>query len=161
MGSIAILLILHFRQIVWTGFNFGARVDLDFIHIPSYSSRYHCQPAGLLDLSPNRFEHPPSLVKETSLFRHSSFLSFIMGWVVNASPEVEAQSQWHLILAVTISLTVISIITVCSRIWIRKKARGMAADDWMAALAMVFAIIYSIICIVRKYHRNHEPLYLR
>jgi len=79
-----------------------------------------------------------------------------MGWVLNASPEVEAESQWRLILAVVLVVTLVSIITVCSRLWIRKEARGLAADDWMAAIAMAFAIIYSIICVVRKCLQSHD-----
>jgi hypothetical protein len=38
---------------------------------------------------------------------------------------------------------------VCARLWIRHKNHGLAADDWMAILSMVFALIYSIMCIVR------------
>ena len=72
-----------------------------------------------------------------------------MTWVANATPEVDAQSQWQTILGVCLSLSVLSITVVSTRLWIRYKARGMAADDYMAALSMLFALIYSILCIVR------------
>ena len=77
-----------------------------------------------------------------------------MGWVENATPEVEALSQWPTILAVCLVLSFLSIVTVSMRLWIRFKARGLAADDWMASLSMVFALIYSVLCIVRKCNIN-------
>ncbi len=72
-----------------------------------------------------------------------------MTWVENATPEVDAQSQWQTILGVCLSLSVLSIAVVSTRLWIRYKARGLAADDYMSALSMIFALIYSILCIVR------------
>ena len=72
-----------------------------------------------------------------------------MTWVENATPEVDAQSQWQTILGVCLSLSILSISVVSMRLWIRNKARGLAADDYMAALSMLFALIYSILCIVR------------
>jgi hypothetical protein len=38
---------------------------------------------------------------------------------------------------------------VMARVWIRHKNHGLAADDWMAILSMTFALIYSLLCIVR------------
>lgn len=73
-----------------------------------------------------------------------------MGWVKNASPEVEAISEYPKIIAICIVLSIISIAVVSTRLWIRIRARGFASDDVMAALAMIFALIYSILCIVRK-----------
>ena len=72
-----------------------------------------------------------------------------MPWVENASPEVDEISQWRLIFGVCFSLSVLMIAVVSTRLWIRYKARGLAADDIMAALSMLFAIIYSVLCIVR------------
>lgn len=74
-----------------------------------------------------------------------------MGWVINATPEVEAISQWRDILAVCIVFSFFSVLIVSMRLWIRYKSRGFATDDIMAALSMVFALIYSILCVVRKY----------
>jgi hypothetical protein len=73
-----------------------------------------------------------------------------MGWVENASPAVEAESQWQTILVVCLVLSFLSITSVCARLWVRYTARGLAADDWLSALSMVFALVYSILCIVRK-----------
>lgn len=84
-----------------------------------------------------------------------------MGWVANATPEVDAQSQWATIFAVCIVLSVLSIGTVCCRLWIRGKARGLAGDDYMAALSMVFALAYSILCIVQTKYGLGLPLKLR
>ncbi|KAK4039471.1 hypothetical protein C8A01DRAFT_36509 [Parachaetomium inaequale] len=72
-----------------------------------------------------------------------------MGWVDNASPEVDALSEWPKIIAICTVLSVFSIATVCTRLWIRHKNHGLAADDWMAILSMVFALIYSIMCIAQ------------
>jgi hypothetical protein len=75
-----------------------------------------------------------------------------MVWVENASPAVDAQSQYQTIIIICVILSVLSITVVMTRAWIRLKARGLAADDYMALLSMVFALIYSILCIVRKSH---------
>ena len=72
-----------------------------------------------------------------------------MGWVLNASPEVDASSQYPMIIAITIVLTILSLSIVTARLYIRWKARGMAGDDWMSGLSMLFALIYSCICIAR------------
>lgn len=73
-----------------------------------------------------------------------------MPWVANATPEVDAASQWRTIISVCTVLGVLAIIIAGMRVYVRAKARGMEADDWMATLSLVFAILYSIICIVRK-----------
>jgi hypothetical protein len=73
----------------------------------------------------------------------------IMGWVQNATPEVEAISQWPMIIPVIAVMTVLSTVVVSLRLWIRHKARGLALDDHFSALSMVFAIIYSALSIAR------------
>ncbi|KAG6032366.1 hypothetical protein E4U41_007229 [Claviceps citrina] len=84
-----------------------------------------------------------------------------MGWVVNAPPEVEAQSQWTTIFVVCIVLSVLSIAIVGSRLWIRGQARGLAADDYLAALSLVFALTYSVLCIVQTRYGLGLPIKLR
>jgi hypothetical protein len=80
-----------------------------------------------------------------------------MGWVDNATPEVEAQSDYKTIIAICTVLSAFSIVIVCSRLWIRQKNHGLAADDWLSTVSMVFALIYSIMCIVRMCIRGpHE-----
>lgn len=74
-----------------------------------------------------------------------------MPWVVNATPEVDAASNWRTIVTVCVVLGVVAMIIAGMRIHVRAKARGMEADDWMATLSIIFAIIYSIICIVREW----------
>ncbi|GKT66888.1 integral membrane protein [Colletotrichum tofieldiae] len=73
-----------------------------------------------------------------------------MGWVLNATPEVEAISQWPTIIAIACVLSFLSVGVVGSRLWIRHTARGLAYDDWMSALSMVFALIYSGLTIARR-----------
>lgn len=60
-----------------------------------------------------------------------------MGWVYNASPEVEAASQYQLILGVCVSLTVLMIITVCLRLYVRAQASRLGAADWVMVVSMV------------------------
>ena len=73
-----------------------------------------------------------------------------MPWVANATPEVDASSQWRTIVIVCIVLGVVAAVISGMRVWVRARARGMEADDWMAALSIVFATAYSVICIFRK-----------
>lgn len=72
-----------------------------------------------------------------------------MVWVDNATPEVDALSEWRTIVTICSVLSAFSITIVCSRLWIRHKNHGLAADDWMSALSMVFALIYSAMTIAR------------
>lgn len=74
-----------------------------------------------------------------------------MGWVSNASPEVNAESQYPTIIGVTVVMSILSIVIVCSRLYVRQTSRGLASDDWMSTLSMVFALIYSVLCIARKW----------
>jgi hypothetical protein len=80
-----------------------------------------------------------------------------MGWVDNASPEIDAESQYPTIIAICSVLSVLSITVVCCRLWIRYKKNRVGADDWMATLAMVFALLYSILCIVRTSQQTNRP----
>lgn len=73
-----------------------------------------------------------------------------MGWVVNATEAINDESQYPTIIAICVVLSVVSIAVVGTRLWIRFQARGLASDDWMSLLSVVFALIYSILCIVRK-----------
>jgi hypothetical protein len=72
-----------------------------------------------------------------------------MVWVDNATPEVDAESQWRTIVTICSVLSTLSVAVVGTRLWLRHKNHGLASDDWMAAIAMVFALLYSILCIVR------------
>lgn len=73
---------------------------------------------------------PPSL----GALKHSSAT---MGWVYNATPEVEAASQHRLILAVCLTLTILMVLTVCLRLLLRAKASRLGAADWVMVGSMV------------------------
>lgn len=60
-----------------------------------------------------------------------------MGWVYNASPEVEAASQYPLILGVCVSLTILMIITVCLRLYVRAQASRLGSADYVMVVSMV------------------------
>lgn len=84
-----------------------------------------------------------------------------MVWVDNATPEVDAISEWRTIVTICTVLSAFSMGIVCARVWIRNKNHGLAADDWMSILSMVFALIYSILCIVQTKYGLGLPLLLR
>ncbi|CZS85689.1 unnamed protein product [Fusarium graminearum] len=81
-----------------------------------------------------------------------------MGWVLNATPEVDRSSEYPKIIGITVTLTVLALSIVTARLYIRWKARGMAGDDWMSALSMVFALIYSCICIAQTRYGLGLPI---
>ncbi|KAK3381894.1 hypothetical protein B0H63DRAFT_561495 [Podospora didyma] len=81
-----------------------------------------------------------------------------MGWVDNVTPEVEATSQYPMIITVVVTLSVLATAIVCTRLWIRKKKYGMAADDWMAIVSLVCCLLYSICCIVQTKYGLGLPL---
>lgn len=74
-----------------------------------------------------------------------------MGWVLGATEEAERISEWRKIIAICVSLGVIASAVVMARLYLRYKNRGLASDDWMSLLSMVFSIIYSAMCIARMY----------
>lgn len=84
-----------------------------------------------------------------------------MVWVDNASPEVEAISDYKLIIAICILMSVVSISVVCTRLYIRHTNHGLRADDHMATLSMFFALLYSIICIIQTKYGLGLPIALR
>lgn len=73
-----------------------------------------------------------------------------MGWVENAGPEVEAQSQYPTIIATCVVVSLLSTAIVGGRLYIRATARGLASDDYMSALSMFFALTYTVLCIARE-----------
>jgi hypothetical protein len=90
--------------------------------------------------------------------QHPSRVSLAMVWVDHATPEIDAQSEWRTIVAICSVLSAFSLAIVSARLWIRHKNHGLAADDWMSILSMVFALIYSTLCIVRMFTRPRPPL---
>lgn len=92
----------------------------------------------------------PPTTNDDKTPQHFNNTAVKMGWVVNASPQINDESQYPTIIAICCVLSVLSMAIVSCRLYIRATARGLASDDWMAALSMVFALVYSILCIVRK-----------
>ncbi|QQK44270.1 Integral membrane protein [Penicillium digitatum] len=62
-----------------------------------------------------------------------------MGWVHNASPEVQAASQYPLILGVCLGLTTFMILTVSLRLFLRSRASRWTAADYVMVVSMVVA----------------------
>ncbi|KAL6415701.1 integral membrane protein [Ilyonectria robusta] len=84
-----------------------------------------------------------------------------MGWVLNASSDVNAKSQYPTIIAICIILSALSSAVVLARLYVRFRARGLAHDDYMSGLSMVFAILYSVLCIAQTRYGLGLPIYLR
>lgn len=60
-----------------------------------------------------------------------------MGWVYNASLQVEAASQYPLILGICFSLTLLMVVTVCLRLYVRASIGRLAAADYVMLVSMV------------------------
>ncbi|KAF7555551.1 hypothetical protein G7Z17_g2066 [Cylindrodendrum hubeiense] len=84
-----------------------------------------------------------------------------MGWVLNATSEVNAQSQYPTIITICTLLSILSSAVVLARLYVRFRARGLAYDDSMSALSMVFAILYSALCIAQTRYGLGLSLALR
>ncbi|PYI24522.1 integral membrane protein [Aspergillus violaceofuscus CBS 115571] len=90
-----------------------------------------------------------------------------MTWVYHASPEVEAESQYRLILGVCLGLTLSMFVIVCLRLAIRFHARRLEASDYVMVVTMVqyahpaFSIIYNALCIAQSRYGLGLPLKLR
>lgn len=69
---------------------------------------------------------------------------------MNATAEVDDQSQYPLIIGVCTALTALSVVVVGGRLWIRSKVRGLASDDHMALLSEVFVVVYAALTIARE-----------
>ncbi|OTA03472.1 PTH11-like G-protein-coupled receptor [Trichoderma parareesei] len=81
-----------------------------------------------------------------------------MAWVLNADEAINHESQYPTIVIICAVLSFFSILIVGTRLYIRYHARGLAGDDWMAALSVVFALIYSILCIVQTRYGLGLPI---
>ncbi|KAH6900564.1 ATP synthase F0 [Thelonectria olida] len=84
-----------------------------------------------------------------------------MGWVLNATPEANSESQYPVIIAVCVVLSVLSVTVVSARLWVRYNARGLRSDDWWSAMSMAFALIYSALCITQTRYGLGLPLLSR
>ncbi|EED13598.1 integral membrane protein [Talaromyces stipitatus ATCC 10500] len=84
-----------------------------------------------------------------------------MGWVYNASPEVESMSKYPAIIAVCIILTLLMALTVSTRIAVRWQQHRTGPDDYIMAVAMLFSIVYSTLCIVQTRYGLGLPLSVR
>jgi hypothetical protein len=71
-------------------------------------------------------------------------------WVYNASPEVNAASNYPTILGVSIPILLLMVVTVLARLWVRlRTVRGIGADDWAIFAAALCSIIYNGLTITR------------
>jgi hypothetical protein len=68
-----------------------------------------------------------------------------MVWVQNASPEVDAASNYPTIIAVCVSITVLMMLTVSTRIYVRAvMIKMMGMDDWIILFSAVFLLYWGV-----------------
>lgn len=81
-----------------------------------------------------------------------------MTWVENARPEIEAESQWPMIVAVCVVLTVAMASTVGLRLYVRiRMIKSVGIDDYVMLASMV-KVYCSQNSSIANYHtglRNH------
>ncbi|KAK5946823.1 hypothetical protein PMZ80_000967 [Knufia obscura] len=82
-----------------------------------------------------------------------------MTWVHNASPEIDAQSQWPLIVGVCVGLTTLMTVTVSLRMYVRAwMIKSMGIDDWVMLSSCICSIIYNALCITQtRYGLGLDP----
>ncbi len=69
----------------------------------------------------------------------------MMGWVLNASAEINSLSKYPTIIAVCIVLTLLMIAVVFLRIYVHFQAREIRADDYVIITSMVRELSMSLI----------------
>ncbi|KAJ5909206.1 hypothetical protein N7495_001888 [Penicillium taxi] len=84
-----------------------------------------------------------------------------MAWVYNATPAIEELSQYRLILAVCLSLTILMVSVVCLRLIVRVRASRLGAADYVMVVGMIFSIFYSGLCIAQSRYGLGLPLKMR
>jgi hypothetical protein len=66
-----------------------------------------------------------------------------MGWIQNASPEVDAASNYPTIIAVCISVTAFMMIIVSLRLYVRAHMlHVMGLDDWTILFSAVGLVVH-------------------
>ncbi|ETN44524.1 uncharacterized protein HMPREF1541_10194 [Cyphellophora europaea CBS 101466] len=85
-----------------------------------------------------------------------------MIWVQNASPEVDAQSEWPLIVAVCITLSTIMTMCVALRLYVRTyMIKSLGTDDYVIIFSMLCGISYAGLCIGQTRWGLGLPISLR
>ncbi|KAF2207396.1 hypothetical protein CERZMDRAFT_51337 [Cercospora zeae-maydis SCOH1-5] len=82
-----------------------------------------------------------------------------MGWVAHATPELDRQSRWRIILATTAIFTALMIGVVALRFWIRR--RILHKEDWLTLATMFVSIIYSTAVILQTRYGLGLPVDLQ
>ncbi|KAM3075385.1 hypothetical protein ACMFMG_007176 [Clarireedia jacksonii] len=83
-------------------------------------------------------------------------------WVYNATPEVNAASNYPTILGVSIPILLLMVVTVLTRLWVRlRTVRGIGADDWAIFAAALCSIIYNGLTITQSRWGLGLPIALR
>ncbi|THY26159.1 hypothetical protein D6D00_05787 [Aureobasidium pullulans] len=82
-----------------------------------------------------------------------------MVWVKHASDQVDQESRWRTIVAVSMATTVIAFAMVVGRVWPRKWS--MKAEEWIISTTLVFSVIYNILCVLQTRYGLGLPPNLR
>ncbi|KAI9647782.1 hypothetical protein NHQ30_004170 [Ciborinia camelliae] len=83
-------------------------------------------------------------------------------WVYNSTPNVNAQSNYPLILGVSFPLLLLMLATVGTRLYVRvRTVRGIGADDWTIVVAALCSIAYVTCTIAQSRWGLGLPLTVR
>ncbi|KEQ88238.1 hypothetical protein M438DRAFT_351531 [Aureobasidium pullulans EXF-150] len=82
-----------------------------------------------------------------------------MVWVKHASDQVDQESRWRTIVAVSMATTVIAFAMVVGRVWPRRWS--MKAEEWIISTTLVFSVIYKILCVLQTRYGLGLPPNLR
>lgn len=58
-----------------------------------------------------------------------------MEWVIGASPDIDHHSKWRSVLAKLLSMTVLMLLIVGLRFWVRRK--DLHREDWVTLVTAV------------------------
>jgi hypothetical protein len=63
-----------------------------------------------------------------------------MTWIKNATPEIESKSNYLTIVTASSIVTVLMVIVVAGRIWMRTRGRWLGKDDYCIIVSAVSSI---------------------
>ncbi|KXT10743.1 hypothetical protein AC579_6845 [Pseudocercospora musae] len=82
-----------------------------------------------------------------------------MSWVLGASPEVEERSRWKAIVATILVFTILMLVTVSSRLWVRRST--IHKEDWITLVTTLFSVIYGATVIIQTRYGLGLPVTLQ
>lgn len=67
-----------------------------------------------------------------------------MGWIINGTPQLEAESRYHQIIGSAMTTTALMLVVVALRAYCRLRlVKAIGPDDWCILVAVVFSLPYT------------------